>query len=142
MKPGLEGLPPSFELNPILKEAMYCLEKIHVELVCSKLAEEKQAAELVVALASQVPEPAIPCVLRLGGPKEDLINGHTLHMGGVEGTEGSVPNGMAVHIGWIPVQSARVILDLPEPDELSQSTGLFLDIESIAPTGETIDLPV
>lgn len=48
---------------------------------------------------------------------------------------------MAMHIGWMPVQSVQVILDLPEPTELSQSTGLFLDISSTTPTGEPVDLP-
>ncbi len=63
VRPGLEKLPPSFELNPIIKEAMHRLEEIHVELVCSKLDEEKRAAERILALADQVPEPAAPLLV-------------------------------------------------------------------------------
>jgi hypothetical protein len=141
VRPGLEDLSPSFELNPIIKEAMYCLEEIHVELVCSKLAEEKRAAESVLTLAGKVPEPAIPCVLRFGGPEEDIINGYTLHMEREEGSEGSGADHMAVHIGWMPIGSARIVLDLPDPAELSRSTGLFLDISTTTPTGESVELP-
>lgn len=141
VRPGLESLPASFELNPIIKEAMYCLEKVHVELVCSKLAGEKRAAERIVALAGQVPEPGIPCVLRLDGPEEDIINGYTLYMEREESPEGSGPDRMAVHIGWMPVESARAILDLPDPSELSRHDSLFLEINSTTPTGEPVDLP-
>lgn len=141
VKPGLESLPPTFELDPILKEAMYRLEEIHVELVCSKLDGEKRSAERVLALASQVTEPAIPCLLRVDGLNEDIINGYTLYVEREEGTEGSGPDCMAMHIGWMPVESAKAILDLPGPAELSQSTGLFLDISSTTPAGEPINLP-
>jgi hypothetical protein len=141
VRPGLESLPASFELNPIIKEAMFCLEKIHVELVCSKLAGEKRAAERIVDLAGQVTESGIPCVLRVDGPDEDIINGYTLYMERGEGTEGSGPDRMAVHIGWIPVESAQAILDLPEPAELFRHDSFFLDINSSTPSGEPVDLP-
>ncbi len=141
VRPGLEEMPPSFELNPIIREAMHCMEEIHVELVCSKLAEEKLAAERVLALAGEVPEPAIPCVLRFDGPEGDIINGYTLHMEREEGSGGSGPDRMDLHVGWMPVQSAEAILDLPNPAELSRSTGLFLEIVTTTPTGERADLP-
>lgn len=141
VKPGLEGLPSVFEFNPIIQEAMHRMEEIHVALVCSKLAEEKRAAERILSLASEVPGPALPCVLRCDGPEEDIVNGYTMQMEREASTEGGGSERMALHIGWMPVQSAEAILDLPEVEELSQSTGLFLDIETTTPAGERVDLP-
>ncbi len=141
VRPGLESLPPSFELNPLINEAMHGLEKIHVELVCAKLVGEKQAAERVGALADALQEPGIPCVLRVDGPKEDIINGLTFHMQREEGTEESGRDRLALHIGWIPVQAAQIIRDLPDSKELSRYENLFLDINSTTPEGEPIRVP-
>jgi hypothetical protein len=141
VKPGLEKLPPTFELDPLIKEAMLCLEKIHVELVCIKLGEKKQAAERVITLASTVPRLGIPCVLRFDGPEKDIINGYTLYMKRDEDNQGTGPDRLAVHVGWVPVQEAQTILDLPVPEELSRYENLFLDINTATPEGESVDMP-
>jgi hypothetical protein len=141
VKPGLEKLPPNFELEPLIKEAMLCLEKIHVELVCTKLAGEKQAAERVIALASTVPRPSIPCVLRFNGPEKEIINAYTLYMERDEDTQGTGSDRLAVHVGWVPVQEAQTILDLPAPEKLSRYENLFLDINNTTPEGEPVYMP-
>lgn len=75
VRSGLEELSSRFELNPYVDEAMGCLEKIHLELFCAKLPDEKRAAERV--LARSAGGPGTPFVWRVGG-QEPIVNGVVL----------------------------------------------------------------
>lgn len=141
VKSGLQNLPQKFELNPLIKEAMFCLERIHLALVCIKLSEEKQAAKRIIALSKEIPEPGIPIVLRINGPSEDIINGMTLHAQEEEDAQEGRLGQIATHIGWVPFQMAQEILSLPDPEEMSQHENFFLDIVVHTPDGEKISLP-
>lgn len=113
----LEGLPPNFELAPYMDEAMACLEKIHLELFCAKLLGEKRAAERLLALAGSVERPGTPCVFRVGG-QEPIVNAVVLQPARVEGVSGKEPGSEDVHIGWVPVEIAKAVVELPAAEEL------------------------
>lgn len=117
VRSGLEELSPRFELNPYVDEAMGCLEKIHLELFCAKLPDEKRAAERVLALARSVGRPGTPCVWRVGG-QGPIVNGVVLRTerGEVASGENLVPE--EVHVGWIPVEIAGAVVGLPDAKEL------------------------
>jgi len=113
----LEELSPKFELNPYIDEAMGCLEKIHLELFCAKLPEEKRAAKRILALARSVGRPGTPCVWRVGG-QEQIVNGSILRTDGMEEAHGGDASTEDMHIGWIPVEISGAVDELPDSDEL------------------------
>ena len=49
---------------------------------------------------------------------------------------------MARHVGWVPVQEAQIILDLPDPEELSRYESLLLNTNNTTVGGEHVDMPV
>lgn len=117
VRSGLEELSPRFELNPYVDEAMGCPEKIHLELFCAKLPDEKRAAERVLALARSVGRSGTSCVWRVGG-QGPIVNGVVLRTerGEVASGENLVPE--EVHVGWIPVEIAGAVVGLPNAKEL------------------------
>lgn len=113
----LETLPPRFELAPYIDGAMACLERIHLELFCAKLPGEKRAAERLLALAGSVGRPGTPCVFRVGG-QEPIVNAVVLQTALVEGASGEEPDVKDVQIGWVPVEIAKAVVELPAAEEL------------------------
>lgn len=133
VRAGLEGLPPRFEFKPYMDKAMACLEKIHLELFCAKLPGEKRAAERLLALAGSACEPGTPCVFRVGG-EDPLVNGVVLRTGPTAGTSSEKgPAGSDVHISWIPVEVAGMVVGLPEARKIRTHEYIDWEIRDARP---------
>lgn len=132
VRPGLEGLPPRFELRPYMDDAMACLEKIHLELFCAKLPGERWAAERLLALAGSTGGQGTPCVFRIGG-EDPLVNGVVLKAGPSEIVPDEEPGGSDVHVSWIPVEVARMVVGLPEAQEIRTHEYIDWEIRDARP---------
>lgn len=129
----LEGLPRRFEFGPYVDEAMACLEKIHLELFCTKLRAEKLAAERLLAMAESAGGPGAPCVFRVGG-EDPLINGVILQTRPTAETSDEEGHGVsAVHISWMPVEVAGMVIGLPEPQEIRSRKYIDWEIRDARP---------
>lgn len=133
VRSGLEELPPRFELGPYIDEAIGCLEKIHIELFCAKLPNEKRAAERLLALAKSTGGQGTPCVFREGG-EDPLVNGVVLQTGPATGTSDEEgPGGSGVHISWIPVEVAGMVVGLPKAREIRTHEYIDWEIRDARP---------
>ena len=116
-----------------MDNAMACLEKIHLELFCAKLPGEKRAAERLFALAGSAGGPGTPCVFRAGG-EDSLVNGVVLQTGPAAGTSDDVGHdGSGVHISWIPVEVAGMVVGLPEAREIRTHEYIDWEIKDARP---------
>ena len=116
-----------------MDNAMACLEKIHLELFCAKLPGEKRAAERLFALAGSAGGPGTPCVFRAGG-EDSLVNGVVLQTGPAAGTSDEEgPGGSGVHVSWIPVEVAGMVVGLPEVQEIRTHEYIDWEIRDARP---------
>ncbi len=135
VRSGLEEFPPRFELGPYVDEAMACLEKIHIELFCAKLPDEQRAAERLLALAGSAGGPGTPCVFRVGG-QEPIVNGVVLQTDAFSNGTDDEPDWTGVHIGWIPVEVAGMVVGLPEAQEIRTHEHIDWEIRDATPRSD------